>query len=102
MTTVLADTTGVVMVNFTEVAPAGTVTVAGTITEGLVLARLTTTPPGPAGPFRATELPVVIKPPLKLVGDKLTRDSAVGSTVRVADAPVTNVPVNDTGVFVVT
>jgi len=40
-----------VTVNFTEVAPAGTVVVDGTVaTDGLLLERVTTKPPAGAGP----------------------------------------------------
>ena len=51
-----------------ELAPAATVTVAGTLAmEGLLLARLTVRPPEGASPLRVT-VPVEGLPPVTLVG----------------------------------
>lgn len=48
-TWVVELTAPVVMRNETPVEPAGTVTVAGTVTDEVGLDRETTSPPGPAG-----------------------------------------------------
>jgi hypothetical protein len=57
---VVVTTAVAVTVKFAEVLPAVTVTVAGTVTlELLELERVTTSPPGPAGPVRVT-VPVVV------------------------------------------
>ena len=50
VTVVLATTFEVVTIKVAEGAPAGTVTLPGTVaTDGLLLIRLTTTPPAGAG-----------------------------------------------------
>ena len=65
---VTAVTPVVVPVNVTVVAPAGTVTVAGTVTALLALDKDTTVPAGPAADPRVTRN-VMLLPPLRDVGD---------------------------------
>jgi hypothetical protein len=65
---VTAVTPVVVPVNVTLVAPAGTVTVAGTVTALLALDNVTTVPAGPAADPRVTRN-VMLLPPLRDVGD---------------------------------
>ena len=87
VTGVEAVTQPVVMAKAGETTtPAATVTLAGgEATAGLELDNVTTAPPGGAGPFKVTLLPVVVLPPGVKVGESVTRDTAVGFTVRVAD-----------------
>jgi hypothetical protein len=69
-----AVTARVVTVNVALVAPAGIVTLAGTVaTAVLLLERETMAPPPEAGAFSAT-LPVEGNPPLTLVGFSLIED----------------------------
>ena len=71
VTLVALETARVEMVKFALVAPAGTVTVLGTVaTFVLLLLRLTTNPPDGAGPLRVT-VPVLLLPPTTLVGFRL-------------------------------
>ena len=81
LTLVNAATGLVVTLNVALVAPAVTVTVAGTVTAGLSRERATCAPPAGAGPFSVT-VPVAAVPPLTLAGltlsDETTDD---GSTV---------------------
>jgi hypothetical protein len=75
----------VVTVKVPLLAPAGTVTLAGTVAEeGRLLARVTTEPPAGAGPERST-VPVDGLPPTTVLGASVT-DEGVGDgrTVRVA------------------
>src|SRR5262245_52827022 len=65
-------------------APAGTVTVAGTLTAGLSLERLSSTPPAGAGPFRSIQA-VAGEPPLTAAGVSWNNFSAAGSTVNVPE-----------------
>ena len=68
LTEVEAVTAKVVTVKVAPVAPAGTVTLAGTVaTAGLLLVSETTAPPVRAGALSVT-LPVERDPPLTLVG----------------------------------
>ncbi len=62
VTDTLLVTTLVKMVNFAEVAPAGTVTVEGTEQSGPWMPRFTTEPPAGAGTARTT-VPVTVPPP---------------------------------------
>ena len=85
LTGVEAVTAKVVTVNVALVAPAGMVTLAGTVaTTVLLLARVTTAPPVSAGPLSMT-LPVEGDPPLTLVGFSVSMVRVGGGvTVRVA------------------
>jgi hypothetical protein len=64
------------------VDPEGTVTEAGTVAAGLLLARATAVPEAPAGPDRVTE-PVEVLPPVSNVGLSVTDSKAAGLMVRV-------------------
>ena len=78
----VAATNDVVMVNTgDEVAPAATVTEAGTVTPGSLLDRFTTALPW-AGPLSVTLFAVVEVPPATDVGDIDTESRATGFTVR--------------------
>ena len=101
---VLAVTCVVVTVKLTELAPAGTKTLAGTFAmEGLLLVRLTATPPTGAGPLRVT-VPVEEFPPLTDVGDSVREERLGGLTVIVVvlvtvryEAEMVAVPAVDIG-----
>lgn len=56
-------------VNVAEVAPAGTVTELGNVAHELFDDSETTSPPGPAKPFRVT-VPVDETPPATVEGDR--------------------------------
>ena len=79
------DATGlVVTVNVAVVAPAATVTLAGTCAAAvLLLDRATTDPPVGAGPFNVT-VPVDEVPPITDVGFKLTEPATGAVTVKFA------------------
>ena len=71
VTLVALETTRVETVKFALVAPAGTVTLLGTVAIFvLLLLRLTTNPPDGAGAVRVT-VPVLLLPPTTLVGFRL-------------------------------
>ena len=71
VTLVALETARVETVKFALVAPAGTVTVLGTVaTFVLLLLRFTTNPPDGAGAVRVT-VPVLLLPPTTLVGFRL-------------------------------
>ena len=77
---VVGGTLVVVMVKAWDVAPAGTITVAGTIASGLLLVKATGTPPAGAG-IGSVMVPVTGSPP----GTELTAtDSASGPIVSAA------------------
>ena len=103
--TVVLSTGNVVMVNDALVAPAGMVTVGGTLAEpGRLLPRLTVTPPEGAG-LSIVTVPVDGVPPCTLVGltEKPVSVGRLGATTRLADC-VTPDPVTEmvTEVAVVT
>jgi hypothetical protein len=78
--TVAAEATAdVLTVNVAVVAPAETVTLAGTVAEPLSLERLTTAPPTAAGLLNVT-VPVEDVPPMTLVGLSDT-DNNVGAVI---------------------
>jgi hypothetical protein len=72
----VAPTLAVEMVKVTEVAPAGTVTLAGTVIAELPGLNVTTAPPAGAGAERVT-VPVVVWPPLTVLG--LTESALKGA-----------------------
>ena len=72
VTEVEVATAVVVTVKVAEVAPPGTITLAGTVaTDVLLLERVTTAPPPGAGPLKVT-VPVEGLPPATLVGFKVS------------------------------
>jgi len=75
---VLVDTTELVIGNLTDVAPAGTVTVAGTTTPAEAVIE-TTAPPAGAGPVRYTRLSQLVAPPT--TERRNSELAAAGSTV---------------------
>jgi len=83
VTGVDAATVLVVTVNVVLVAPAGTVTLPGTVAAVLLLDRVTDAPPAGAGPFSVT-VPVEFPPPVTVVGFSASERRAAGFTVRVA------------------
>lgn len=103
---VAVPTEVVAMVNVAEVAPAGTVTLAGTDAAALLLESATETPPAGAAELSVT-VPFELVPPLTLVGlrvrDATPGPDACGLTVSVAER-VTPPPVTEivTSVCVVT
>ena len=70
VTLVALETACVETVKFALVAPAGTVTVLGTVATLVLLLRFTTNPPDGAGAVRVT-VPVLLLPPTTLVGFRL-------------------------------
>jgi len=84
VTVVAAATLVVVMLNFADVAPAGTVTVAGTLADTSELLNVTAAPVDGAGPVRYTVLAEDGVPPARTVGERASDDSVTGFTVRVA------------------
>jgi len=83
VTGVDAATAPVVTLNVALVAPAATVTLAGTDAAGLLLESVTCAPPAGAGPFSVT-VPVEEPPPVTLVGLTVSDETAGGSTVKEA------------------
>ena len=84
MTDALDATAEVVIVKIDVVAPAATVTLAGTRAAAvLLLVRVTTAPPAGAGPVKVT-VPVDDVPPITEVGLRVTEVSAAAVTVKVA------------------
>ena len=76
-------TCAVVMLNVAYVAPAATLTVAGTAAvTGSELERLTTAPPVGAGPFRFTRWDVEAVPPATEAGWSTTEEATSGTTVK--------------------
>jgi hypothetical protein len=75
----------VMMLNFAEVAPAATITVAGTVADTSELLNETTAPPDGAGPFKYTVFAVDDPPPANDVGDRTRDEAATGLRVSVAD-----------------
>ena len=80
LTLVNAATGLVVTLNVALVAPAVTVTVAGTVTAGLSRERATCAPPAGARPSSVT-VPVTGVPPVTLAWLRLTADTPGGTTV---------------------
>ena len=85
VTAAVAATDEVVIVKYGDaVAPAATVTEAGTTATGLLLVKVTLIPPAGAGPVRFTLFKVVETPPTTDVGESATDSSASGLTVSTA------------------
>lgn len=102
VTDVLEVTVLVVTVNVAVVAPAATVTLAGTVaTEGRLLDRMTTAPPVGAGPESVT-VPVDGEVPFTVVGLRVRELSVGAVTVKAAVWVVPRIPVIVTEVFVAT
>ncbi len=84
VTALVVTTVLVTIVKFPVVAPAGMVTLAGTMaTKGALLDRVTTVPPAGAGPDRVT-VPVEELKPFTVVGFKVKDESTGALTVRMA------------------
>jgi hypothetical protein len=67
-----AGTAAVVIVNEAEVAPAGTMMLAGTLADGSELDRLTVVPPAGAAAVRVTLLLAIDAPPMTVAAPRLT------------------------------
>lgn len=90
VTDVDVETAVVAMVKVALVAPAGTVTVAGTVAAGLLLARSMTAPPGGAAALSVTVAVDDPLPPVTVLGERPSPETAsgpgvAGSTVRDAE-----------------
>jgi hypothetical protein len=81
---VIPSTTAVVTMKVALAAPPGTVTLAGTAADVLVLVSVTTEPPSGATPLRVT-VPVEVAPPTRLDGASTSDDTAGGLMVSDAD-----------------
>ena len=80
-------TARVFTVNVTDVAPAGTVTVAGTVAFAELEVSLTTSPPAGAAELRVT-VPVELDPPVTAVGLSVSEVAIGAFTVTVVVAVV--------------
>lgn len=69
----------VVIVKVAVLAPAGTVMVVWTLAEPLFDERVTTSPPGPAIPFKVT-VPIEDDPPTTEFGESETPNTPAGTT----------------------
>jgi hypothetical protein len=83
-------TPDVLTVNVALVAPAGTVTLEGTLAAPLLLERAIFAPPAGAGPLKVTVPVEDCAPPITLVGFRVSEETVgseagAGVTVRVAD-----------------
>ena len=78
---VAAETEPVPTVKVVLLAPAGTVTLAGTVAAALSLDRATVVPPLGAGPVSVT-VPVLDVPAVTLAGETLTVAGFAGSTIK--------------------
>jgi hypothetical protein len=72
------------ILKFAEVAPAGIVTVAGKVAAVLLLAKLTTAPPGPAEPLKVA-VTVAELPAATELGAIVNPESVAAVMVKVAD-----------------
>ena len=84
MTGVEAVTAVVVIVKATDVAPAETVTLAGTDADADELCSVTFAPAAGAGPFRVTMFDIVVLPPVVYGGHRATDKTPTGTSVNVA------------------
>jgi len=93
VTTVDVATGLVLIVKVAPVLPAGTVPVAGTLAEALLLESVTCPPPAGAGPLRVTVPVEDCTPPRTLVGFNASEET-VGSSggVTVSEADVLRPP----------
>jgi hypothetical protein len=87
---VATTTMDVLTVNVALVAPAGTVTLEGTLAALLLLARVICAPPAGAGPLKVTVPVEDCAPPTTLLGFRVSEETVgsaagAGITVRVAD-----------------
>jgi hypothetical protein len=82
-----APTGTVVTRKVVTLAPAGTVTVAGTEAAGLALERVTTVPPGGAA-IEMVTVPVEVDPPTTLVGLSASAEAVTSRTESEADLVV--------------
>jgi hypothetical protein len=80
---VVVTTVAVGMLNCAVAAPAATVTVAAGVAAALVLEIVTASPPVAAGPDSVT-VPVVVVPPVTVVGAKTKEDTVGALTVSTA------------------
>jgi hypothetical protein len=86
MTALVTDATAVVVtVNVPVVAPAATVTLAGTVADALLLDRVTTAPPVGATELSVT-VPVELAPPTRLVGTRATDVTVTAGGLIVSEA----------------
>jgi len=88
VTEVETRTTEVLTANVALVAPAGTVTLEGTLAAPLLLESMTCAPPAGAGALSVTVPVEVCRPPTTLVGFSISEEtvgSGGGVTVSVAD-----------------
>jgi hypothetical protein len=79
-TVVFAETTLVFTAKLAEVAPAATVTLAGTVAAALLLDSVTAAPPAGATPLNVT-VPLEALPPTTLVGLSESAESVTGAGV---------------------
>ena len=87
VTLVGSKTAEVLTVKVAVVAPAGTVTVEGTLaTEVLLLERATCAPPAGAGPLRVTVPVEDCTPPITLLGLSASETTVRGGGVTVSEA----------------
>jgi len=78
-----ADTALVLTLNGAPLAPAGTVTLDGTLAAGLLLESATCTPPDGAGPLSITVPMEDCAPPTTLVGFSVSAESEMDGSVEV-------------------
>ena len=94
MAVVETRTMDVLTLKVALLAPAGTITLEGTLTALLLLESATCAPPAGAGPLRVT-VPVEDVPPITLVGLSISEETVGrggGATVRVIEAVCVKVP----------
>ena len=79
VTDVVVATEFVLRLNVADLDPPGTVTVVWTVAKPLFDTRVTTSPPGPARPFRVT-VPVDDVPPTTEFDERETLNTPAGTT----------------------
>ena len=95
VTGVEAVTAVVVIVKLTDVAPAGTITLAGADADADEVWSVTVAPPAGAGPFRVAVFAVVALPPEMEVGDRTTAETATAVPEQHTHARTIRVRCND-------